>query len=59
MLHNIYKTRLFTTYIPLAGVVYFTSLLFHMANTTETRQKLDKLEKLDKIEQLEKSKQLK
>ena len=31
MLSKLYKTKLFSTYIPLVGIVYFTSCLFYMA----------------------------
>jgi hypothetical protein len=39
MLYKLFKTKLFSTYIPLGGVVYFTSLLFYMAGKEEARNK--------------------
>jgi hypothetical protein len=60
MLYKLYNTRLFSIYLPLGGVIYYTSLLFYMAGKEESRNEYKKqnIEELEKSHKLHKPQQL-
>lgn len=54
MLHKLFNTRLFSVYIPLGGVVYYTSLLFYIAGKDQARNEYNK-KKLKELKESQES----
>jgi hypothetical protein len=49
MLHSLYKTKLFSYYIPISGGIYFTSLLFYMAYKQDLKDKSTTINTINKF----------